>query len=225
MNRLTQYLLIGSAAKVDWAQVRKGCVRWLWANRAVWRLTLCGGLLLAAVADTAQPLHLPFRLEGEWVDQALSDTLSEKLGCKVRLQDARFPNWKEVTFGLLEIRNTEGKLLMSADSGAVRLRRLAIRKDGFCETEINLEGARLTREYYGKVEPVRFWSRFLRKTLSLKRFEALILQNDEYTAVQVLDCRSDDVKLEGGVVFERSGAIHDSLRTSMGFWRYLTAVV
>jgi hypothetical protein len=215
---------MGCAAKIHWKEIalewiRDALIPSRLKRTAGWGIFVCALPLI---------LHLsshPLVKGGEWIDQAFSETLTRKLGYPTRVRTVRFLNWTKIEFGHLEIHNAEGRLLVAAASGAIRLKKASFRKDGFFETEFDLRRAELTRDYYRSAPALPFWVNFLRRPLTVEHLSALVRQNDERTTIQILECRSPDVQMEGALTFEKSGDVHDELKTSMSPWRYLSAVV
>lgn len=214
---------MGGAAKISWRQVMLYACAEAWRSGAAVRV-LCRILRCGIIGLTLWLVWTPDWISGNWADQAFSEVMSQKAGAPVRIEGVRFLSWGHVRFGHTEIRNAEGRLLVSAASGKIILRRLSIRKDGFFETEIYIRGAEFTREFYRNAHRGKFWTRFMRRPLKIESLKAQILQNDANTSVRILECRSADVGLGGEMIIESSGAIKDCLRTSMTPRQFISTV-
>ena len=202
--------------------------------RGVWR-GVCGLSLktvyltwVAAVAfcflAVVQLAWSPIWIGGSWADEAFSDVLSQRLGVEIAVEKVHFSRWSHISFEKAAIRNEAGEILMTASSGAIELKKINLSKSGAIDTQIHFEGAELMRRYYGRLHPAKFWTRFLRRPLAIGALSAMIRQNKEETIVQILECRSPDIQLEGEITFKSSGDVENRIHSSMTPRQFLSAL-
>ena len=186
------------------------------------------GLLAIAWVFIAAPLwtnELASLLQGDWADQAVSETLSKKYGSPVMVQNVHFDRWWSLRFGSLTIQSTAGKELIRASGGTLRLRRLDLFRSKSLEMEIRLRGVSFTKEYYRNAPGELSWKNLLRKPIRVEALSLLISKNPSGMEVHVTDCRSKGVKIEGGLQLENSGLRHDGLRVSVSTWTALRSML
>ena len=177
-------------------------------------LTRLYGLLAGIWLIAASPLwmnQLATSFRGDWADAALSDVLSHKYGSPVSVRNVHFERWCSLRFGALAVDSREGKPLVRASGGALRLNRLDLSPKGTSETEIRFENIFFTKDYYGSSQAVGNWKYLMRKPIHVQELCFLVKQSRSSTTVTVRDCRSEGVRIAGGVsrwsVPEKCGTI------------------
>lgn len=186
------------------------------------------GLLVLGWLVIASPLwtyHPATSLRGDWVDAAISDVLSEKYGSQVTVRNAYFSRWCELTFGAFAIDSKEGKPLVRASGGRLRLCKLDLSAKGSSETEIRFEDILFTKDYYGSSRAAGNWRFLLRKPIRIEELCFLVKQDRTKTKVAVTGCRSEGVRIAGDIEMGRSGVLSDNLEVSVSPWTALRSIV
>ncbi len=171
------------------------------------------------INQTAASFH------GDWADAALSDVLSQKYGSPVTVRNVHFERWYSLRFGAFAIDSKEGKPLVRASGGILRLIRFDLSAKGASETEIRFEDIFFTKDYYGNSQAVGSWRFLLRKPIHVQELCFLVKQNRSGTKVAVTNCRSEGVQIAGGIEVGRSGKMRDNLEVSVSPWTALRSMV
>ncbi len=160
-------------------------------------------------------------LKGEWVDTALSDILSERYDCPVKVSNVRFVNWSEIHFAAISIRTREGRDLIYGSHGSFTLKQMRLKHDPLFETEIDLSDVYFTKEYYKNSPALKKWGYLVRKPIAVKQLKLRVVQDPQVTRLNIIDCRSDILGLEGGLVIDKTGKIEDKVKVSYNTWALL----
>ncbi len=185
------------------------------------------GLLAGVWVVVASPIwvnQLATSLRGDWADAALSDVLSEKYGSPVRVRDVHFERWYALRFSALAIDSKEGRPLVRASGGTMRLRHLDLSKYGTSETELRFEDIFFTKDYYASSRAKGTWGFLLQKPIHINALCFLVRQNRSGMKVVVTDCRSEGIQIKGGVEVGRSGTFRDTLQVSVSPWTALRSM-
>ncbi len=160
-------------------------------------------------------------LRGAWADTALSDILSERYDCPVKVSDVRFRSWSEIYFNAIEIRSKEGRNLIYGSHGSFKLKRMELKKLALFETEIDLRDVFFTKEYYKSSPALKKWGYLMHKPIPVKQLRLRIIQNSEFTRLNIIDCKSDVLDLEGGLIINKAGKIENKVKVSYNPWTLL----
>lgn len=160
-------------------------------------------------------------LKGEWVDTALSDILSERYDCPVKVTDVLFQSWSEIHFGTISIRTREGRDLIYGSHGSFALKQMRLKHHPLFETEIDLRDVYFTKEYYKSSPALKKWGFLMNKPIPVKRLKLRVVQNPELTRLSIIDCKSDILNLEGGLIIDKSGKIENKVEVSYKTWALL----
>jgi hypothetical protein len=160
-------------------------------------------------------------LKGDWADTALSDILSERYDCPVKVSKVRFLSWSEIHFADISIRSREGRDLIYGSHGSFTLKQMRLKHDPLFETEIVLSDVYFTREYYKSSPALKKWGYLMRKPIAVKQLKLRVIQDPEFTRLKIIDCKSDVLALEGGLVIDKSGKIEDKVKVSYNTWALL----
>ena len=164
-------------------------------------------------------------MKGPWLDNAVSDVLSERYGSPVAVRNVHFERWDFLRFGEFAVDTKEGKPLIRATGGAIRLHRLDLSKKGASETFIHFENIFFTRAYYGNSPAAGTWKFLLHKPLHIRELCFLVTQDRVSTKVRVIDCRSEGVRISGDLEVKRSGTFRNDLRVNISPWTALYSMV
>ncbi len=161
------------------------------------------------------------QIRGNWVDVAFSDILSERYDCPVRVSRVVFKNWSEIHFASIRIRSKAGRELIYGSKGSFKLRKMELKKQAVFETEINLKNVFFTKEYYKDQPALKKWGYLMHKPIAIKDIRLNVVQNREFTRLNILDCESDMLHLEGGLVIDKTGKVKDSIKATYNPWALL----
>ncbi len=164
-------------------------------------------------------------LRGEWADTALSDILSERYDCSVKVTNVRFVNWSEIHFATISIRTREGRDLIYGSRGSFTLKQMRLKHDPSFETEIDLSDVYFTREYYKSSPALKKWGYLMRKPIAVKQLKLRVVQDPEFTRLNIIDCQSDVLALEGGMIIDKTGKVKDKIKVSYNAWAFLRNVI
>ena len=121
--------------------------------------------------------HFAFQnLRGAWADTALSDILSERYDCPVKVSDVRFRNWSEIYFNAIEVQSKEGRNLIYGSHGSFKLKRMELKKLALFETEIDLRDVFFTKEYYKNSPALKKWGYLMHRPISVKQLRLRVIQ-------------------------------------------------
>ncbi len=160
-------------------------------------------------------------LKGEWADTALSDILTERYDCPVKVTDVRFRSWSEIHFTTISIRTREGRDLIYGSHGSFTLKQMRLKHHPLFETEIDLRDVYFTKEYYKSSPALKKWGYLMNKPIPVKHLKLRVIQNPELTCLNIIDCKSDILDLEGGLIIDKSGKIENKVKVSYNTWALL----
>jgi hypothetical protein len=184
--------------------------------------------LIAAVfiAAAAFAAGQPLTLKSAWLDQSVSEHFSQKYGCPVRFKNVSLSPRSGIRFGSLAVRSKESRLLISATSGTVTLKRWSVRKDLLFEAEMHLENVAFEKEFY-KNSPYfnKTFGHFMHKPLVVYDLTVNVLQDERFTRLQVTRCASKDVKVDGHLLLDKSRVVQDKLLVSFSPFMMVRAIL
>lgn len=187
------------------------------------------GLFVALWFFAAFPLwinQLASSMRGPWVDQAVSQILTDKYGSPVQVQGVYFDRWHRMHFGPIRILSKEGSEMIQASSGSLNLHSLSFLKTRSAETYIRLQNIQFTKEYYKNSTTAGFWGYLMRKPIHVDLLGLRVVENDRSgMQVYVTDCRSKNVKIDGSIEYDRSGTCKNNLQVSVGTWTALRSII
>lgn len=166
-------------------------------------------LVRVAAPGAADLVYTPIR--GQWVDRAVSESLSKKYGHPVVVQNAMLIKWSALYADDVRIFSPTGELLISAGPSRLSLRKMSLKKDMLFSTEIVLQAVEFHRAYYKDQSQFKPWSEWIKKPIRAKRLKLGVVQTDHFTGLSVMDCESDDVKISGYIVAQEGRIVHDRL--------------
>lgn len=163
-------------------------------------------------------------LHGDWVDRALSDVLTEKYGCSVTVKNVRLPRWRDIYFSSLDVRAQTGNMLIRSTRGSLHLKNFDLFGKAPMETELNLYHVIFFHEYYKNSPAFKRWKRALKKPVEVEELLLRVVQSEEKTWVQILKSRSKDVFLDGEILIDASGHLHDEIHARYSPWMMFTSL-
>jgi hypothetical protein len=200
--------------------------RLLEAAHALHQKALCavvfGCFLLCAPTWLAQ---IPSHLKGPWADQALSEVLSERYGANVTVHNVRFQGWRHVYFDAIRVESKQGRPLVRASKGSLHLRDMDLWKKMAFETEVHLEGLAFMKDYYKNTRSAQGWGKMMHRPLEVDELRLRVVQDKTQTVVAVTDCRSNGIKIDGGLRLNKNGGREDHLRISVSAWQAIRSMV
>ena len=164
-------------------------------------------------------------LHGPWVDQAFSEVLSKHYGQPVTVRDVRIAQWSDIYFSSLKINSLRGEPWVSSSYGSLRLKDFKLFGAQLFETEICLHQAMFYREYYKNSATFKPWNQILHKPICVEELTLKVMQSDKRTLLKILECHSQDVILEGALLINQTGKVHDAIRITFSPWMIMRALV
>ncbi len=160
--------------------------------------------------------HLTLPIQAPWIDAALGQALSEKYGEAVSVKDVKIVRWDDVRFKELTVlSNSDGELLIHADSGRISLKKMGLRKGSYFETEVQLEHVEFSKNYYKNSEKLRPWVYLMWRPFCVENLGLLISQGGGETTVRVTKCESEDILISGTLALRNWQIVRDNISTSL----------
>ena len=185
-------------------------------------LTAAFGTFLLCFSFFIDPLASS--LHGPWLDQAFSEVLTERYGKAVTAQNVRLVCWSDIRFSRLEVSSPEGRLLLRASHGSIRLENPRFWETKMFETRIQLHRVVFFREYYKNSAHFKPWGRLLHKPIHLRELVLKVVQSEKTTWLKIVKSDSNDVRVDGGLFVNPEGRVHDGLHVSFSPWMMLRAI-
>lgn len=193
---------------------------------------LAGVKLMLRAAFAALAVVLCFQalraipLQGAWLDHALSDSLSRKYDLRIGVKHTKITRLFNIQFESLKVDSKQGSPLIRAASGTLRLKKFGWTGGPRLELKMSLNNADFFRDYYKNSKAFENpLSGFVRKPLSVKSLDLLLVQRTAGLELRILDSVSPDVRLSGGLVVERTGQVHDRIAASFSTGMLLRAIL
>ncbi|MGH7197425.1 MAG: hypothetical protein ACREH5_01625 [Candidatus Omnitrophota bacterium] len=220
MKALSSLLLTGLVHEGDIKFVPPSLPH-LGSKRLLKRVGLPALLLAALLAASGR-----VSLEGKWLDQSFSEHFSAKYGCPVHFKDVKITGWFDISLRSLAIRSREGKLLISATSGTVDLKKFGVRKDLLFEADLRLANVAFEKEYY-KNSPYfnKTFGYFMHKPLIVKDLTVNVAQDERHTRIRIVRCASKDVSVDGHMILENARVVQDKLLVTFSPFMMVRAVL
>lgn len=157
-------------------------------------------------------------LRGAWLDQSVSEILSEKYGAHVQVKNVHFNRWSDIRFESIRVDSLEGQPLIQSSRGRLSLKNIALWKKMIFETEIRLEGIEFMKDYYRQFPNFKTWGFLFKKPIQVEELHLRVVQSKTQTLVGVVGCESQDVRINGELLFNKFGDAKDLLRISISPW-------
>ncbi len=164
-------------------------------------------------------------LRGEWLDRSVSEVLSEKYAAHVQVQNVRFNGWSDIQMESIRVDSPQGQPLIRSSRGRLSLKNIALWKKMILETEIRLEGIEFMKDYYRPLPNFKTWGFLFKKPIKVDELRLRVVQSQTQTLVGVLDCESKDVRVNGGLMFDKFGGLKDLLSVSITPWLMARSLV
>jgi autotransporter translocation and assembly factor TamB len=160
-------------------------------------LIVAAGALSAALAT----YHLP--LEGEWVDELVSDVVSKQTGTASTFSGVSIIHWNRVRFQLLVVADENKNPLIVAGSGSARLEPLALLTKDFDSIDFSAEDVALLEALY-RSTPILSWAAgsAFKEPIVADRVRFRATQKNGKLSGRLLGFESDALRLKGGIVMK-----------------------
>lgn len=165
-----------------------------------------------------------FPLQGKWVDSTLSQSLSRKCDQVVRVKNAKIVRWFRVSFGAVDVHSKNGKLLIRAGSGQIRLKRFGLRKDVPREVEIRLQDVAFFKDYYRHTFSFGPLNLLMRKPITVSRLNARVAEKGSRMDIGVLGSSAKEITLSGEMTIEKNRVVQNTISVSLYTSKILRAI-
>lgn len=155
-------------------------------------------------------------LRGEWLDQFVTEVLSERLHTRIQVKGISFTHWKCVTFLGFDVYSKSQQKWLSSGRGALNWTGIPFLKDTVSNTTLNLNHVVFSAEFYKKIPVASIsLSKLIEKPTVVTRLAVDISQFRRSRLVRIFQYDSDDIDLRGGWQFNGSRLVKAHLLVLM----------